>query len=442
MSNYQDFFKDKKVTVMGLGLLGRGIGDIKFLAECGAELTVTDLKAADRLASSIQELDEFTARRQLPAIRYVLGEHRLEDFQNCDLVIKAAGVPLDSVYVAEAKKQGIRVAMSTELFAELSGTKIIGITGTRGKSTTTYLIYEILKAAGYRTLLGGNIRGVSTLALLSQVQPGDWAVLELDSWQLQGFGESRLSPHIAVFTNFLPDHLNYYKNDLDLYFADKANIFKYQKPSDYLVCSRQIAERLGVPAAPSLPTDWAVGIPGEHNRINAGLAAEAARLAGVSQEIIRQVISEFRGAPGRLEMVKTIRGIKIYNDTNSTTPDALAVALKTLGQRQNIILIMGGADKGLDFTQVMPLLESACKKIILLPGTGTDSFLSAQLSSSPCLKAKTLQSATLAEAVNLAMSHADAGEVVLLSPGFASFGLFLNEYDRGDQFNKLVSVLQ
>src|SRR3989344_8267606 len=211
MSDFEQYFKGKKITVMGLGLLGRGVGDVAFLAECGAELIVTDLKTKEQLKESLEKLAKFKG------IKYVLGEHRLEDFRNRDFILKAAGVPLDSVYIEEAKKNNIPVEMSAALFAKFSGLPIIGVTGTRGKSTVTHLIAHILESAGKRVILGGNVRGVSNLQLLKEINPpagrADVAVLELDSWQLQGFGEAKISPHISAFTNFMQDHLNYYKNN-------------------------------------------------------------------------------------------------------------------------------------------------------------------------------------------------------------------------------------
>ena len=197
-----NYFRGKKITVMGLGLLGRGVGDTKYLAECGADLVVTDLKTREQLAESVIQLEQFKN------IQFVLGEHRIEDFNNRDLILKAAGVSLDSIYIAEAKKNNIPVRMSSDLFAELSGVQIIGVTGTRGKSTVVHMIYEILKSAVKSVLLGGNVRGVSNLELLKEVTPEHTAVLELDSWQLQGLGEAKMSPHIAVFTSLFADHPN------------------------------------------------------------------------------------------------------------------------------------------------------------------------------------------------------------------------------------------
>jgi len=436
MTNYQNYFKGKKITVMGLGLLGRGLGDVKFLAECGASLIVTDLKTKKQLADSIKKLAKFKN------IKFVLGGHRLKDFSNRDLIIKSAGVPLDSPYVAEAERNKIPVEMSTALFVRLSGIKTIGITGTRGKSTVTQLIYEILKTSGLKVFLGGNVRGLSTLALLKKVKSSDWMVLELDSWQLQGFGTAHLSPHIAVFTNLLPDHLNYYQNNLDRYFADKANIYKYQKTGDYLITGPNIAPRLGYQPVKPLPKNWKLKLPGEHNKENAAFAKKVAEIVGIKPELTKKVITNFGGMAGRLELVRTWRGIKIYNDTTSTTPAALGAALRALGAtRKNIILILGGADKNLNFAEIFPLIKEFCRQVILLPGTGTDKFLASKLLSVKAYEAKTLQ-----EAVTEAKKLVISGDILLFSPGFASFGPppggFKNEFDRGDQFNKLIKNLK
>src|SRR3989344_5839604 len=224
MTHWQDFFKGKKITLMGLGLLGRGVGDAEFLARYGAQLTVTDLKTAEELKPSLERLKVF------PNITYHLGGHRLEDFRGKDFILKAAGVPLDSLYIAEARKTGVSIEMDASLFAKLApaGATVIGVTGTRGKSTTAAIIYEILKTAGKRVFLGGNIKDMATLPLLEKVREGDFVVLELDSWQLQGFEDAQISPHIAVFTTFFDDHLNYYKGNQRRYLADKAQLFLHQ----------------------------------------------------------------------------------------------------------------------------------------------------------------------------------------------------------------------
>ena len=240
---YRNYFKDKKVTVMGLGLLGRGVGDSIFLAEYKSKLTITDKKTQEQLASSLLALEKYSD------VTYTLGEHTLTDFENKDFILKAAGVPYDSEYISHAKKEGIPIYMSAALVSmiamkELPDVTIIGVTGTRGKSTTTQLIAHILKENNLRVHLGGNIRGVANLPLLEYIEDTDYLVLELDSWQLQGFGDLKISPHIAVFTSFLDDHMNYYKNDKELYFNDKANIYRYQNKFDVLVASKQAHDEI------------------------------------------------------------------------------------------------------------------------------------------------------------------------------------------------------
>jgi UDP-N-acetylmuramoylalanine--D-glutamate ligase len=427
MTAYKDFFAGKRVTLMGLGLLGRGVGDAAFLAELGAHLLVTDRKDKAALASSLGQLSGFSN------IRYALGEHRIADFQNTDMVIKAAGVPLDSPYIKAARDAGVPVYMSTALFAKFarqSGATLAGVTGTRGKSTVTHMIHHALARAGRRTHLGGNVRGLSTLALLPDVRAGDIAVLELDSWQLQGFGDLRMSPEVAVFTNLLMDHLNYYP-DMDAYFADKANIFRNQKADDTLVVGAQVLDRVSnarPPASPIVPEPiaaaWQLQIRGAHNRENAALAAAALRALSLSEQQIRDGLESFQPVEGRLQFIGERRGIKIYNDNNATTPDATVAALQALaGER--IVLITGGSDKGIPLEALAEEINRRAAAV-LLPGTGTDRL-------APLLKSP-VKTKDMAEAVRTALAHARAGDVLLLSPGFASFGLFTNEYERNDAF--------
>ena len=447
--DYGDFFKNKRITVLGLGLLGRGVGDVEFLAKCGAEVLVTDKKSDGELAESVAKLKKY------PNVTFRLGGHQKEDFEKCDLVIKSAGVRLDSPEIVAARAAGVPVAMSTALFAKYAteaGAKIVGVTGTRGKTTVAHMIHHSLisafaKASADRranVFLGGNVRGISTLAMLPDVKKGDIAVLELDSWQLQGFGELKISPNISVFTNLMPDHQNYYK-DMEEYFSDKANIFRYQKVGDVLIVGGKIADRIRAeqpPLDPIIPErialDWKLKVVGEHNRENASLANAALQALGLSDEEIKAGLESFEGVEGRLQLVREINGVKIYNDNNATTPEATIAALRSLGE--NVTLIAGGSEKGLALEELVSEIKKRVSAVILLMDPNYKG--SARLAESLQKAGIAYEEASeLPAAVTSAFTKTKTG-TVLFSPAFASFGMFKNEYERNDQFLEIVRQME
>lgn len=445
--DYLKYFNGKKVTVMGLGLLGRGVGDALFLAECGAEVLVTDLKSKEELASSVSQLENFSN------VTFVLGEHRLEDFEDRDMILVAAGVPFDSPYLAHSKEKGVPLKMSAAIFARVSQIPIVGITGTRGKSTVAHMVHHVLGVVtGESILLGGNIRGVSNLQLLKKVKEDSIAVFELDSWQLQGFGWSEISPQIAVFTNFMEDHQNYYHNNMDAYFFDKANIFLYQEDHDVFITTPEVFERakkcalkkditLGqeviLADASVLPDDLELRVLGDHNRLNAALAYQALKALSLTDEEIFDGLATFLGVPGRLEYITVIKGVKIYNDNNATTPQATIAGIDALKKEgaKNIVLIMGGADKGIDVTKLLEKIAEFVKSVILIPGTGTEAFIELLRVRGVTPYSKV---ATLKEAVEEALTVSSQGDIVLFSPAFASFGQYKNEYERNDEFVDII----
>lgn len=450
MRDFQDYFKGKKITVMGLGLLGRGVGDAAYIAAAGAaEVIVTDRKPEIELMASVEQL------RGYENITFVLGEHRHEDFTDRDLVLVAAGVPLNSPYLETARTAGVPLKQSAALFAELSGVPIIGITGTRGKSTVTHMIHHVLSVVtGEEILLGGNVRGRSNLQLLSDVHEDALCVMELDSWQLQGFGWAGISPHVAVFTNFMEDHLNYYQTAdmtkeaaMAAYFKDKAQIFLHQEDSGVLVTTpavfsraKTLAGSLGqevVLADSSLiPDDCLLAMPGEHNRLNAALAYAALIAVGLTEEEIFDGLASFPGVEGRLQLITNENGVKVYNDNNATTPTATATGITAVADGQNVILIAGGADKKLAVEPFVLAIGAAVKLLILTPGTGTDKLLAALEAAG---YSNVLVVEDLPAAVEEARLAAEPGDVILFSPAFASFAQYKNEYERNDEFVKLVS---
>ncbi len=422
MQNYAAFFKGKTVTLMGLGLLGRGAGDAAFLARHCKKVYVTDMKSADELRISVDAL------RAFPNIEFYLGGHDERIFENVDFVIKGAGIRIDNKYIAHARAQNIPVYMSTALFAHLSPLKTIGVTGTRGKTTTTCMIADILQRAGKKILLGGNIRGVSTLALLDSTEQYDVAVLELDSWQLQGFEDLHISPNISVFTNFFPDHMNYYDDDMARYLFDKAGIFRNQKTGDTLITTAEVAalaKPLHAVIAPALPVGLTLKIPGQHNLANAALARAAALAYGIDEAIVDNALHDFQSVEGRLQFVGTKNGMNFYNDSNATTQEATLAAL-TAFPPESIMLIFGGADKGLPIDAMTGFIAQHKIRGILIKGTGSDRVLK-KLPHLPVID-------SMPKAVRAAVAMAKTGDNIILSPAFASFGVFQNEYDRSDQF--------
>ena len=479
---------------MGLGLYqeGSGISATRFLLSRGAKVTVTDLKTEKELAPQIKRLGQSAKK-----IKFVLGRHRDEDFKKADLIIKNPGVPRTSKYLAIARGSNIPIETDISLFFKLTNRKqIIGITGTRGKSTTTTLIYEILLSAGKKAIIGGNIKKSPLTQLNKMSAKGgshvrgrqgasggkndNWAVLELSSWLLESLEDARLSPHLAVFTNIYPDHLNTY-HDIDDYAAAKENIFKWQNMQDYVILNfdnkytramgsrvpakrfwfslkefpeengsfvknNNIYFRLDGREEKILPLS-SIKVIGEHNIANVLAAVCAAKALGLKNEKIIKAVENFKGIPDRLEFLCEVKGIKYYNDTTSTTPEATMAALRALSKKQenkkttkNIILIAGGNDKGLDFKVLTKAIKNSCKSLVLLKGTGTER-LKRELENGNW-KLEIREASSMAEAVGLAKGFTKAGDIILLSPACSSFGMFVNEFDRGDQFKKIVNELK
>jgi UDP-N-acetylmuramoylalanine--D-glutamate ligase len=453
MLNFKKQFKGKKITIMGLGLLGRGLGYTKFLAECGADLIVTDLKNKEQLKASVEAIKNYELRiknKNSKKIKFILGEHRLEDFRDRDMILKAAGVPLDSIYINEARKNNIPIEMDVSLFIKSSPKiNVVGVTGTRGKSMTTTLIYEMLKAnekfLNKNVYIGGNLRGVATLPLLKKIKEGDILVCELDSWQLQGFGEAKFSPHISVFTSFMPDHMNYYKDSMEKYFDDKANIYKYQNKNDILIIRPNMKKLIPKNTKSKLIIinnkeieSWKFVVPGENQRENLACAVKVAEQFNISIPKIKKVVKDFKGLEGRMQLLKVYKGIKIYNDNNATTPEATISGIEALkSDKKNIILICGGADKNLPLGNFVKTINKHCKNIVLIPGFGTDKLINNYK-----LRISNEIGKDFNDVIQRAIKHAKKGDTILFSPAFASFGMFNNEYERNDLFIKIIKKLK
>lgn len=428
-----------RVLVMGLGLNGGGAGVAKFLAGRGAHVTVTDLRDENTLRPSLNTLHDID-------INFVLGEHRKEDFGKADLVIRNPAVPLDSPYLQEARMAGVPIEMETGLFFnEFPRSQIIGVTGTRGKSTTAAFIQHSLASSGTQVHLAGNMR-VSAVALLDTIPDNDFVVLELSSWQLEGLRQHEISPSVAVVTNLLPDHLDRYR-DIHDYASAKRIIVQHQEQNDLAVLNKGNAFTMSFASHTEarveffseqdiIPSWDKAQVRGSHNRGNLAAAMPVLTHFGLSLAQIRESVESFQGLPYRQQVIREANGVIYINDTTSTSPDAAIAALNTCNPP--LVWIAGGADKGLSFTNLAAAVNSLkddIKAIILLPGDGTDSL-------QPLLphdKVHTVE--TMHEAVSLANCLSSPSDTILLSPACASFNSYNNEFHRGKQFDKAVNAI-
>lgn len=439
----------KRVLIMGLGLHGSGIASARYASQQGAIVRVTDLRPAEILEPSMNALTG------LP-IEYVLGEHRNEDFLWAEVVIHVPGVRRNSPYLQIARENGARIEQEIVLFFEACPGKIIGITGTRGKTTTTTLVYHILRENGMPTVIGGNVSGVETLSLLPAISSETFVVLELSSWQLEGLAPHKMSPSVSVMTNIFPDHLDTY-NSMEEYAEAKATIFRYQHETDLALFNYDNlwTRRLGEEARSEtwytslerwgsfarhlsqvFPFQFSeTPLIGKHNLENILLATTTARLLGVPDEIIGYTVRNFRGVAQRLEEIAVVKGIRFINDTTSTTPVAGRAALDAF--EAQIVLVAGGNTKYLPLEDWPETIVKKCRDVILLEGTGTHELIPAI---EEAAKKRGIANPVrgvfddFTSAMDAAVALSREGDVFLFSPGFTSFGMFLNEFDRGDKF--------
>lgn len=452
---------------MGIGLHGGGVGTVKFLVAQGAKVIATDLRTKEQLGAALEKL------KGLKNVEYVLGHHRMEDFSKVDMVIKNPAAQWSDKHIKFALENKVPVEMDSSLFFKLCKNKIIGVTGTKGKTTTATLVYEILKTAGKNVVKIG-VGQVSVLDKLLLLKKDSVVVFELSSWRLSALGRAKLSPHIAVFKNIMPDHLNYY-GTMEKYFQDKKYIFTNQKPKDWLVinyddeilreATHESASQLikfsyeplkksrsifieddGIYLNNGIDVKKLVSIkdiviPGRHNLSNVMAAIGAVYAYGLSSLEIKKALPLLKGVPHRLEFVRELRGVKYYNDTAATIPDAAISALSAF--EKPIILIAGGTDKNLDFTEFAKEILEKAKDLVLLSGNATEKLLNKLAKiASPEFIDKIEVVGSMEEATLLAQKKAQAEDVIVLSPGAASFGLFANEFDRGDKFKEAVKKLK
>ena len=429
----QDDFGKKRIVLVGLGLQGGAVGVAQFLSPFVSVCIISDLKSEEQLQPSIQALSN------LPNIQYEFTEHKLDTFLSADCIIIGPSVQWNMPQLVRAREMGIPVVSEMELFFRYNTRPVIGVTGTRGKTTTTMLIYEMLIKDKRNVLLGGNIPGSSTLSLLEK--KCDTVLLEMSSWQLSALHRIQKSPHIAVFTNMLPDHLNFY-NSMDEYLYDKKAIYRYQNSTDHLIINESL-QKMVESEKPSSKIHYfshrtyekQIALIGNHNRENVAAASVVGQILGVSENAFG-ALNSFTGVAFRMEKIASINGVDIYNDTTSTTPIAGIRALEALHEHyKHIVLIVGGNSKNLPINEWLKTVNRYANSIVCLKGTFTDYVLPA-LDKKKLLMEQPLDN--LKTAFVLAITHAQANGAILFSPSATSFAMFKNEFDRGEQFNRIV----
>lgn len=447
--------ENKKIALLGFGIEGES--SASYLCGKGAHVTVFDPREKAASADLVRKLSE-------KGVSFTFGSYP-ENFSDFDLIFRSPGIRLSSEIVKKALKEGKTVTSQTQLFFDFCPCPIIGVTGTKGKGTTSTLIFEMLKKEGKDAYLGGNI-GTPPLTFVDDLTPDSIVVLELSSFQLQ---DLKTSPHIAVMLMTVPEHLDYHEN-MEEYVEAKRNILRFQKPSDVAILNNDYppsresdlftdaqiyrVSREGEAEQGCFLKDDAiwmkmnghvekvieaeeVKLPGRHNLENASAAVLAAIFGGARMSSIVSVLKEFAGLPHRLELVATVRGVRYYDDSFSTTPETAIAAIEAFPDPK--ILILGGSSKKAEFAELGKIIsESNSIKAVIGIGEEWEKI-------KPHISSQIIEiiegCKNMEEVVKKAAEASTLGDVVLLSPACASFGMFKNYKERGEQFKKEVASL-
>ncbi|MFA6493365.1 MAG: UDP-N-acetylmuramoyl-L-alanine--D-glutamate ligase [Patescibacteria group bacterium] len=454
--------KNQKVGILGLGQENSAL--LEFLYKKGINVTVCDKKEKGEAGEHLEKI------KNLP-IQFRFGDNYLDNLEDFDVVFRTPGLPYLDSKISNALKAGVVVSSQIKLFFDLCPCPIVGVTGTKGKGTTTTLIYEILKKSSKfsglnsRVFLGGNI-GTPPIEFLDKLQVDDVVVLELSSFQLQDLEKS---PNIAIALDIKVDHLDYHKDKKE-YVEAKTNIVRFQTKDDFAVINADYLTSIELAAATPAQVYWfsrrksvdkgtwvknkeeiilrdndkdnficktnELTLRGEHNLENVCAAVTASYLAGADITSIGDSVRSFKGLEHRLEFIREFNGISFYNDSFSTTPDTTIAAVKSFSAP--IILLVGGSEKNANYEELSEVISSSSvKKIINIGSTGEKII---DLIKRPSINiVKDIK--TMDEAINLALDSAESGDVVLLSPASASFDRYKNYKERGELFKKTVLSL-
>jgi len=447
VEKFKEYVKGKKISVIGIGISNRPL--IKYLVSLGAVVTAYDKKSKDALGDIAKELENM-------GVKLSLGDDYLVGLSG-DIIFKTPGMRYDNPYLLKAKESGSIITSEMEVFFEICPANLIAITGSDGKTTTTTLIHTMLSEAGFTAHLGGNI-GTPLMTKAEEMEKTDYAVLELSSFQLHTM---KKGPHIAVITNITPNHLDWHK-DYAEYIDAKKNIARNLSENDILVTNKsneetkKIGESVRCECRFFSSSDDAtvclkdgviyyksepvlnigdIKIPGHHNVENY-MAAIGAVYDIVGKNVVQKVAREFGGVPHRIELVRTLDGVRYYNSSIDSSPNRTINTLKVFSEP--VVLIAGGKDKGIPYDEIGQPIKDHVKTLILIGPTSKviDDAVKKAGADIPTFFAKTYE-----EAVSLAKENAVSGDVVLLSSASTSFDMFNNFEERGNLFKELVQKL-
>lgn len=440
-------FEGQKVGVLGLG--EENVSLVKYLVNQNAEVVICDKKSKEELG------DYYNKIKDLP-VQFRLGPHYLDGLEDFKIVFRTPGLPYLDLKIQKAKEQGVEISSQTKLFFQMCPSPIIGITGTKGKGTTTALIGNILKESTKEVFVGGNI-GNPPIEFIKRLTPESIVVLELSSFQLQDLDQS---PHIAVVLDIKVDHLDVHKN-IDEYIEAKRNIVRHQTKNDLAVINADYLTSTDFASLSLGKTYWFsrkksvdrgsfvlygdivlrtdddqfliaktadIELRGEHNLENITAAITASFLCGADIEAIKKAVKEFKGLEHRLEFVRELEGVKFYNDSFSTNPDTTIAAINSF--EEPIILLIGGSEKNADYHQLSERIKQKNIKLIIPIGLTAERIV-------PELG----EAKSMSEALESAQKNAEKGDIVLLSPASASFDRYKNYKERGKMFKDEVNKL-
>ncbi|NLP13760.1 MAG: UDP-N-acetylmuramoyl-L-alanine--D-glutamate ligase [Clostridium sp.] len=461
LENFKKDIRNKRVAVLGIGI--SHIPLIKYLYNLGVDITAFDKSDETRLKTV---LDEFAGM----SIKYSLGDNYLDNLKGFDLVFKTPGMRYDIPQILATKEEGAKITSEMEVFFELCPARIFAVTGSDGKTTTTTLIYNMLKEQGFSCWLGGNI-GMPLLNRIDEIKEEDMVVVELSSFQLHTMTKS---PSVAVITNISPNHLDVHKS-MDEYVQAKKNIFKYQSKKDKFVLNYDnditrefskeaegeavfFSRKNSLEYGAMLKGDRIVYndgggeaeivgaqeivIPGVHNVENY-LAATAAVIEFVDKDVIRRVATTFKGVEHRIELVRELNGIRFYNDSIASSPTRTIAGLNSFNEK--VILIAGGYDKNIPYDAMGKILTEKVKGLVLIGQTASkiekcfcdEVERTGRGEDIPVYRCNSLE-----EAVYTAYDFATQGDVIILSPASASFDMFKNFEERGNRFKEIVNAIE